>query len=56
MYDFASKGSNPTDFLFRRIKSQHVLYVEIKKNIRSVIVIPYQERTHQPILFFQYSM
>jgi hypothetical protein len=56
MYDFASMGSIPTDFLFRRIKSQHVSDVEMKKTIRSLIVIPYQERTHQQILFFQSSM
>ena len=56
MYDFACMGSKSTDFLFRRIKSEHVSDVEIKKTIRSLIVITYQERTHQQILFFQSSM
>ncbi len=56
MYDFAGMGSKSTAFLFRKIKSQYVSDVEIKKTIRSLIVIPYRERTHQQILFFQSSM
>jgi len=33
MYDFAWMGLKPTDLLFRRITSQHVSDVEMKKKL-----------------------